>query len=66
MMISLTLAICIHMYCMYIIYTYMRTHKHTQTAGVNSTDPPSSGAGNVHGPTLMSQVRRVHVQGLFK
>jgi hypothetical protein len=34
-------------------------HTHTQTAGVNSTEPPSSGAGNVHKPMLMSQVRRV-------
>jgi len=45
------------------MYTYVldihNTYIHTQTEGVNSMEPPSSGAGNVHEPRLMSEVRRM-------
>jgi len=47
----------VHTYVLYIHNIYI----HTQTAGVNSTEPPSSGAGNVHERRLMSQVRRVRI-----
>jgi len=42
----------------YVLYIH-NIYVHTQTAGVNSVEPPSSGAGNVHEPRLISQVRRV-------